>query len=379
MDLFLAADDSDSDETTIEEAPVVAVVGEENDDEELLPPVSASVSFFEEQGALGEFLGAAPPIFLSDAIGMQEGLSLGGGRGYVAKRDLKAGELLIVDRPIIARGENIDDFADDEKLKNLLGYPDRSKIWQWNAFESGLFVSLSLFNDSPEPNCVQLRVKDDDRNEVWTFRSVPKDEALTLSYVSPFIDATPAQRSTYLRTHHGVEESTEEPEDVDIVMDELQATIDSVDVFEEFPSDFVDLTLSGKQQRRAFGLAARMAEISKTVDTETVLGIFKDDNIPRDLQPSAVALWAALEWRSLLVADPVVGDAHPDSGLAAGIAANALAKLIPRCPRPLLADIAHRPSWHRPADVFTAFRSLQAHADDILRLYDSRRWLSTTT
>ena len=180
------------------------------------------------------------PVFLSPGLGLAVNLAgVGGGRGLVASRDLEAGELLLVERPLARR--LVDSVADEAATlaEVCRGDPevaaavraihpvgdsceiDRlTRVWTLSAFETGLYPHQSLFNDSPEPTCIQMHVAEDDVDEVWTTRPVSRGDALTLSYVVP-VDASPTRRAVVL-AHHDFLGPVPDDDPLEVALDRIE-------------------------------------------------------------------------------------------------------------------------------------------------------------
>ncbi|KAJ8613539.1 hypothetical protein CTAYLR_002158 [Chrysophaeum taylorii] len=316
------------------------------------------------------------PVFVSDALGLAKDLRVGGGRGYVAVREVEAGELLLVEHPLAVRGESLKADAaalaeacsedDDYRRAAQTLYPAGASIdperlatvWRLCAFETGIYAYQSIFNDDPDPNCLQLFVAEDERDEVWATRPVAPGEHLTLSYVQP-VEASASRRAKVLRHHDFLPPA---PDDdavarLEEALDALEADLDDLAAAREHAA-MADHLADSKVRRRARSLFARAAATNNN----------NDDDI------DVAALRAALAWLDDLDADPNRGPHHPDAGFAAGLAAAALDRLAPRAAASSIAAATGRP-WTTPAELYAARRRLQARDDRCRMLYDSRRWL----
>lgn len=315
------------------------------------------------------------PVFISDALDLAENLDgIGGGRGFVASRDVEPGELLLVEKPLWrrlsspeeeARGMAEACSADAELARAVRRvYPVGEStaaqrlrdVWRLSAFETGLYIYQSLFNDSPEAPCVQLHVAEDDRDEVWATRFVRKGQAMTLSYVQP-ADASLPRRAQILQ-HHGFLQSGED-EASDERVDELEADMDLIEevlISDAEDEDTLEAALKIKARlndsddevirRRAYGILARVADSVKG----------RND----------VAFEAATMWLESLKRDPNRGIFYPDVSQAAGIAADALST------RMQMANESDVSNELEEKELLLELRSLSAKVRDT---YDSRRWL----
>lgn len=92
--------------------------------------------------------------------------------------------------------ENHPTVQKDEILRIFL-------VLQHNAFASGLYKYLSLFNHSCIPNCIKFSPKpaNNRASEIWTVRSVNAGEELTICYAdNP--DTTIKSMQEYLKLNH---------------------------------------------------------------------------------------------------------------------------------------------------------------------------------
>lgn len=300
------------------------------------------------------------PVFISGAVGLALGLSgIGGGRGFVAERDVAAGELLLVERPLHERlGTIAEDAAslaemcrsDDEiaaavrvmhPVGESLHVGRLQTVWRLSAFESGLYPYQSLFNDSYDAPCIQLHIAEEGVDHVWCTRPISKGEPLTLSYVQP-VDAS-AERRAWVLQHHGFlgePSSLQTGTDVEAALDWIEETDDSVHDILEAALDAVNAACTTHEsppvRRRAWGVLARVADrqplsassIALHPSLHAKLVTWFDGEVSNCLSSSIlfdlVALKASLRWLYDLDHDPKRGPHHPDVAQAAAIGAGAL-------------------------------------------------------
>lgn len=312
------------------------------------------------------------PIFASDALGVATDLvGIGGGRGYVATRDVEPGELLLVEQPLFWRGDAV---VDSDLLAPLLGETVEEKR-RINSFETGLYLYQALFNDAAHPNCIQLFVEEAQVDEVWCFRRVGAGDALVISYAQP-PETTLFRRRTLLQHHGFLEPPVRTPlADHEDALDDADLDVALEQTAAIALSDEPDAPLL---LRRALAILARLASVATTVEyAESSPGLaaaLGGPTVPvsTELRVGVLALRAALAWLSALDRDDNMF--HPDAGEAAGIAAEALTALAPRASRALLAQAAGR-EWRDAGELHAATVALQSRADHIRALFDSRRWL----
>ncbi|GAA5952313.1 hypothetical protein JCM3765_001938 [Sporobolomyces pararoseus] len=135
------------------------------------------------------------------------------GLGIVATRDIKAGEIIFAEKPLLKincemkDGEMDDSFIVDERLKTLsaqdrkdfeslsIAPPLRSKkksigIWRTNAYEfgdgAGVFLTASRFNHSCRPTVDRIWNEEDGKAYFIAFRDVRGGEELCTDYTGMY-------------------------------------------------------------------------------------------------------------------------------------------------------------------------------------------------
>ncbi len=182
-------------------------------------------------------------------------VSVGGGRGIFATRDLAAGTLVVAEIPVFPfeDASQLDDPAYlMQTIENLSSnelavdacaflYPQKYEeadaeereqvvaIWgeeqlvqlaervkasrdevirrvlvlQHNGFDTGIYKWLSMANHSCAPNCIKFATNNSSgwASEIWTTQSVQKGEELTISYRSP-LEMAQSSMNRFLIQHH---------------------------------------------------------------------------------------------------------------------------------------------------------------------------------
>ncbi|KAJ1445043.1 hypothetical protein M885DRAFT_336642 [Pelagophyceae sp. CCMP2097] len=382
-------------------------------------------------------------VYLSDAMELREDLAdVGGGRGYVAARDVEPGELLMVERAVIERCDVDREHVLEDAAEQLLGmseidpdlkasldrlHPAADSIdgeydgivrlalaWRFNAFESGLYLHKSLFNDSENAPATQLLVGE--LSEVWATSAISRGDAVTLHYVYPR-DCTAAKREKYLVAHHGfwdgapAFDSNAADEAFEAALDRVEENYDAVEAearragpagggagLEKQTRALLDDARAQRRaaapypmalQRRAHSLVARVADFmsdigadvspapaaapaaaSKVAAEATPAAPDAHDLAVAELPPilarDGEALRCALLWLGAL------DEYSPDVATAAGIASAAYGRVSRRLPRSTIQRcLRDCPGL----DLATAEADLRARAMRSAELFDSRRWL----
>mmetsp|Transcript_19632 Transcript_19632/g.25424 ORF Transcript_19632/g.25424 Transcript_19632/m.25424 type:complete len:442 (+) Transcript_19632:25-1350(+) len=430
MDVF--CDDSSSDEEN-EQMSIIShsksVLNESKKIREQEDIVFPAVRASEMHSTMNIFPKEFAPVYISSALRLVNDLkNVGGGRGIVAGNDLLPGELLLIEKPIIKnRGESIvelvellaeraeNDPATFSLLKLLHGGPSADGVFQCNAFCSGLYAFRSMFNDDGiNCNCMQLVVPDTGLAEVWCFRSTKAGQPLTISYVQPMDCCTAQARAMYLSSHHDVHlnfpQLSPAQAQVENMLDNLDydhsthaaldALVAALDLLEENSSDTQCLRM------RALRFVVQHGSIPlfrKTQDQEQrlqrifcQLGLLNStqDFLTRcssSARAEVMATIVALAWLEAL--EKGYGYYHPDTGLAAAFAGDALDRAALSSPAYVLASLtglltegasslsttaespASRTS-HAALLISRFSRSLHRRAEGIKALYDISRWLS---
>jgi hypothetical protein len=188
------------------------------------------------------------PYFIA---AVQTGVEVGGNRGVFAQKAISAGSMIVIEWPsftwpsealqskeqLFQLASNIldnetahsiskklhpitlDNAYEDEiqlatsQLTSFLeAIPDLNQrneilriylVLQHNGFQSGLYHILCMINHNCHPNCIKFEPRQGSRgaSEVWSIRSIAKDEEITICYCSP-IESSFFSSQQYLQQQH---------------------------------------------------------------------------------------------------------------------------------------------------------------------------------
>jgi len=211
---------------------------------------------------------SCPALETSTLVAAVTGIQKGGGRGYVAMKDIPAGTCVLAEHPLMTWPEDTNDLplhvavvkgilamkkkrdAVLQLLKDvhptslsivppelvvvlkekyseyipdlLVSFPDGEDellrlffVLQMSAFGSGIYLHFSLFNHLCYPNCIKFKPIDDDSSasRVYTTRLIKAGEELTLSYLQP-PEQTKKRRKELLSSQFGFEPSNNPKDDM---------------------------------------------------------------------------------------------------------------------------------------------------------------------